>query len=251
MNSTTIIRIKRTISKSFEITIIFFVLLFPQFSCNRASMTIPPSFIETQPPPYGSDNWHELNYSLNEFGVKIVNRALEINKVKESHECELIIPTGKLVGINRGEWGGKLTFIPIDASKEPVDIKNGNVKFLFQFKDKIYFIEGLAHLSYSGGAIYNLKIIDSVFTYEKVLDFDDSPEAFTIYNDMFLIATHSNFYVIKDFKKELIFKDTFWSSLYPNSIAAFDDKNVFLGIRSGIVKLDLTTKSLIYYKFKL
>ena len=49
-------------------------------------------------------------------------------------------------------------------------------------------------------------------------------------------------------QKELIFQDTFWSSLYPNSIAVLDDKNVFIGMRSGIVKLDLTTKTLKFYK---
>jgi len=53
---------------------------------------------------------------------------------------------------------------------------------------------------------------------------------------------------VQDFKKELFFKETFSTSLYPNSIAVLDGKNVFLGIRSGIVKLDLTTKTLTFYK---
>jgi hypothetical protein len=72
--------------------------------------------------------------------------------------------------------------------------------------------------------------------------------AFSIYQDKFLIATHERFYVVKDFKKELIFQDTYWSDLYPNSIAVFDDKNVFIGMRGGIVKLDLTTKTFKFYK---
>ncbi len=64
----------------------------------------------------------------------------------------------------------------------------------------------------------------------------------------FLIATHENFYIVQEFKTELVFKETFWSSLYPNSIAILDDKNVFIGIRSGIVKLDLIDKTLKFYK---
>jgi hypothetical protein len=246
MTKTKNIRLSYTHGLSF----LFLFSFLMQAACQQFSMTIPPEFIETQPPTYGTNEWHELNYSMNEFGVKIVNGSLEIKKVDERHTCELIIPNGKLIGINRGEWGGQLTFIPKDSLKASIDIKGGNVKFLFQYNGKTYFIEGLAHLSYSGGALYELNIKDTVFTYEKLIDFEDAPEAFTIYNDKFLIASHCNFYVINNFKKEIVFKDTFWSSLYPNSIAAFNDKNVFVGIRSGIVKLDLTTKNLKFYKYK-
>ena len=77
------------------------------------------------------------------------------------------------------------------------------------------------------------------------MEFDDAPEAFTIYGNKLLIATHRNFYVVENFKKELIFENTFWSSLYPNSIAVVDNENIYMGIRSGLVKLDLTNKK--YY----
>jgi hypothetical protein len=103
-------------------------------------------------------------------------------------------------------------------------------------------------MSYSGGIIFELDTIDNKFSYNRLIDFDDATEAFTIYQDKWLIATYQNFYVVKNFKKELLFKDTFWSSLYPNSIAAIDDQNMLLGIRGGIVKLDLTGKTLKFYK---
>jgi hypothetical protein len=103
-------------------------------------------------------------------------------------------------------------------------------------------------MGYSGGAIFELDTTNNKFTYSKLVDFDDAPEAFTIFQDKFLIATHERFYIVEDFKKALIFENTFWSSLYPNSIAVIDDKNVFIGMRSGIVKLDLTSKTLKFYK---
>lgn len=232
-------------------TTIFLLTIFVLFSltsCGQTSKIIPKNFVETVPPKAGSKEWYTLNYSQNEFGVKIVEGKLEIEKVDEINKCEFNLPNGKLVGINRGEWGGKLTFIPADTNKKTVEIKNGNIKFIFTFKEKIYFIEGLAHMGYNGGAIFELNTTNYKFSYTKILDFDDAPEAFTIYQDKLLIATHQNFYEVKDFKKELVFKDTFWSSLYPNSIAVIDNKNVFLGIRSGIVKLDLTDKTLKFYK---
>lgn len=229
-------------------TLLTILSLFSLKSCGQTSVIIPKEFVETVPPKAGSDEWYSLNYSQNEFGVNIVDGKLEIKKVDEVNKCELNISNGKLIGVNRGEWGGTLTFVPTDTTKSKVEIKRGNIKFIFTFKDKIYFIEGLAHLGYSGGAIFELDTTDNKFTYSKLVDFDDAPEAFTIYQDKFLIATHERFYVVKDFKNELIFQDTFWSSLYPNSIAVLDDKNVFIGMRSGIVKLDLTTKTLKFYK---
>ncbi len=216
--------------------------------CGQTTITIPKEFVETIPPKVGSDEWYPLNYSHNEFGVKIINDKLDIKKIQEVNQRELKITGGTLIGINRGEWGGQLTFKPEDTTKKAVDIKRGNIKFIFNFKDKVYFIEGLAHMGYSGGAIFELNTTNNNFTFTKLVDFDDAPEAFTIYKDKFLIATHENFYVVLDFKKKLVFKETFWSSLYPNSIAVLDDKNVFIGIRSGIVKLDLTDKTLKFYK---
>jgi hypothetical protein len=224
--------------------------LFAITSYGQTNITIPKEFVETTPPKVGSDEWFPLNHSQNEFGVSITNGKLDIKKVREVNKCQLKIGGGILVGINRGEWGGQLTFKPDDPTKKSVDIKRGNIKFIFKFKDKVYFIEGLTHMGYSGGAIFELNTTNNSFAFTKLVDFRDAPEAFMIYNDRFFIATHENFYTVQDFKKELIFKDTFWSSLYPNSIAVLDDKNVFLGIRSGIVKLDLTTKTMKFYKYK-
>jgi len=225
-----------------------FLTLFTITSFGQTTVTIPKEFIETVPPKAGSDEWYPLNYSHNEFGVKIIDGKLDIKKVSELNKCDLKITGGTLIGINRGEWGGQLTFKPEDKTKKVVDIKRGNIKFIFNFKDKVYFIEGLAHMGYSGGSIFELNTTNNNFTFTKLVDFDDAPEAFAIYKDELLIATHENFYIVQDFKKELVFKETFWSSLYPNSIAVLDDKNVFIGMRSGIVKLDLTNKKLKFYK---
>ena len=231
---------------------IFIALTFPTLfaitSCGQTTVTIPKEFIETDPPKTGSDEWFQLNHSQNEFGVSITNGKLDIKKVREVHKCVLKITGGILIGIDNGEWGGQLTFKPEDTTKKVIDIKQGNINFIFNFKEKVYFIEGLAHGSYSGGAIFELNTTNDNFTFTKLVDFDDAPEAFTVYKDKFLIATHENFYIVQDFKKELVFKETFWSSLYPNSIAVLNDKNVFIGMRSGIIKLDLTNKTLKFYK---
>jgi len=228
-----------------------FLTLFSLNSSGQVPVNMPKEFIETVPPKAGSDDWSVLNYSENDFVVKIIDSNIDIKKLAESDVvdvCELNILNGKLVGVNKFEKGGTLTFKPTNSATKSIEIKRGNIKFIFVYKDKIYFIEGLEHLTINNGALYELENTNENFTYKKIIDFEDAPEAFTIYHDKLLIATHANFYVVNDFKKELLFKETFWSGLYPNSIAALDEKNVFIGIRSGIVKLDLTTKTLKFYK---
>jgi hypothetical protein len=215
----------------------------------QVTTSIPSAFIETIPPKVLSKEWSLLNQSRNEFAVKISNNKLEIKKIsKTTRICELKITDGLLIGINRGEYGGQLTFRPTDTTKKSIEIKQGNVKFIFSFENKIYFIEGLAHATSSEGALFELRKTKRSFKFKKLIDFDDAPEAFTIHNDQFLIATHKKFYIVKDFNKELLLKETFWDCLYPNSIAVIDDQNVFIGIRSGIVKLDIADKTFKFYK---
>jgi len=240
-------------TKFYPMNIISFSILTAIFGFNLTSFSQTPismskKFVETKPPKVGSQDWFSLNYSLNEFGVKNVSGKLEIQKAKEKHRCDLKLPEGTLIAIDHGEFGGTLTFTPLDSTKKEVRIKEGNIKFIFAYRSKIYFIEGLAHGGYSEGTMYELDTVGQSFIYKKILDFEDAPEAFAIYGDKFLIATHENFYVIKNFQKELIFKETFWSSLYPNSIAAFDEANIFVGMRGGIVKIDLITKLFKFYK---
>jgi hypothetical protein len=218
---------------------------------GQAPVHIPKEFVETVPPEVGSDEWNALNFSENDFSVRIVDGELEIKRIDEVNDvevCELRIPNGRLVGINRFEKGGTLSFEPSGDPEHSVEIKQGNIKFVFTHKGRIYFIEGLEHLSTNSGALYELEHSDDSFTYNKRIDFDDAPEAFTLFQDKFLIATHGNFYAVHDLKEELVFKATFWSGLYPNSIAALDEENVFIGMRSGVVKLDLAAKTLKFYR---
>jgi len=216
--------------------------------CGQAQ--IPSKFIETQPPAKLSDEHSALNNAQNEFGVSIVDGQLKVKNVKEIDVCHLNTINGILTGIDRGEWGGKLLFEPSNKKLKTIEIKDGNIKGIFNFQGKIYFIEGLAHMSFSFGALYELDRNGDKFSYKKLIDFEDAPEAFTTYRDEMLVATHSNFYIVRNFQKELIFKDAFWYSLYPNSIAALNDQNIFMGIRGGIVKIDLTDKTFKFYKYQ-
>lgn len=236
------------IKTKYATVFILFVICFASYSQN--DQYIPKDFVETIPPKVESDEWYKLNHSPNEFGVKIINAKLEIEKTKESLKCTFKIKDGTLVGIDGGEFGGQLFFEPDDKTKSAIKINRGNVKSIFDYNGKTYFILGYAHMHTSTGALFELERIDNDFAYKMLIDFGDAPEAVTIYKDKFLVATHQKFFIVDNFKKELVFEKIFWEGLYPNSIAVIDDENIFVGIRGGIVKLDLTGKTLRFFKNK-
>lgn len=215
--------------------------------CN-AQPAIPADFKETPAPKPGSNIWYQLNHSKNEYGVANENGKLTVRKVKGVKIHEFQFPNGKLVCVDHGEWGGSLSFVPADTTQQVKEIKKGNIKDVFKLGNEFYILEGLAHLGIRRGALYKLEIKDQEFSYTKLFDFEDAPEAYTVYNNKILIAAHDSFFIVQDSQKNQILKDAFWSSLYPNSIAAFDDQNIFIGIRGGIVKLNLLTNTLTFYK---
>jgi len=228
----------------YKILMITFVTFFSNcFSQN--SDIIPPNFKEYTIPENYSKDWYELNHSPNDYSVKIVDGKLVVDKIKPTSGSELKFKGGKLIGKNHGEWGGELIFE--SKNKEIKKIKSGNIVKIFEFQNKIYFIEGLAHLGISEGTLFELK--DNL-DYVKLFDFDDAPEAIEVTKDKIYIASHKNFYTIENMSKSKIFENKFWTSLYPNSIAILDDENIFVGMRSGIAKLNLKSNKINFYREK-
>jgi hypothetical protein len=227
--------------KNNKFYILLIVICINITSCAQSN--IPNNFKETDIPKSNSEESRKLNYSQNEFKVKYENEKLNVEKYTYVRTCELKIESGILKGFNRGEWGGKLTFQPNNKEEKEIEIKTGNVKFIFNYNNKIYFIEGIAHLSISEGFLYELNYENSKFTFKKILDFEDCPEAYTIFENKIYVASYQNFYKIENLKMETLFKDEFWGSLYPNSIAIRNEESVFIGIRGGIVELNLINKS--------
>ncbi|RRQ46950.1 hypothetical protein [Chryseobacterium sp. SC28] len=224
----------------------FLLLLFIISCTNQKSISIPENFYENKIPKLYSDEWYNLNYSNDDYLVKNDNGKLVVEKTTYRNSSTLNILGGKLLGENGGEWGGELSFKSNDDILPIKKIKSGNIVQIFKFQNRIFFIEGLAHLSTSEGKLYELYPKD--FSYKKLIDFEDAPEAVTTYNNKIFVASHQNFYEIENFKKTKLFEKEFWGSLYPNSIAVFDEENIFLGIRSGIVKINLKTKKIEFFR---
>lgn len=205
-------------------------------------------FKEIKLPEINTKEWSELNYSQHAFQVPADYGEIRITKASKEKKATLEVEDGKLVGTDRGEWGGKIEFLS-NGAKEGRLIKEGNVKSIFKLKEQVYFIEGLAHLSSSKETMFRLDKSEGNWIPIKVIDFEDAPEAMGILGNNIYVASHESFFVIRDIKKEKIFSDTFWSSLYPNSVAIIDENNIYLGLRGGFAKLDITKKKIRFFRF--
>ena len=89
---------------------------------------------------------------------------------------------------------------------------------------------------------------NNTFNFEKLIDFEDAPAAITTYKNKIYVASHQNFYEVENFQKKKIFGNEFWTSLYPNSIAIFNEENVFIGMRSGFARINLKNKKINFYR---
>jgi len=223
---------------------LFILLLFIFVSCGRDNLL--KNFIEQPIPVDGSSEKRELNASKKDFSVEIYEEKLKIDSVRHNFFTKLKISNGILKTQDKGEWGGKIEFISDDG--KTVNIKKGNVKFVFQLNNKIYFIEGLSHLGINEGQLYELEHTTNGFSYKSILKFEDAPLAMNIFENKLYIAGFKSFFVVDNFKIKNIFMNAFWSDLYPNSVAVIDETIVYLGIRSGIVKLNLQEKKMNFYK---
>jgi hypothetical protein len=211
--------------------------------------------------PYNNSVHSSMNSSPYEFSVENDKGSLCIGKSNffmfnmfNNNATSYDLPNGTLVGYDRGEFGGSLEFFQDNKSKYITIMSGVCVKKIFEYHNKLYFVDGLAHMDYSGGSMYRIDTTNDSIKCTKVLDIDDSPEAIAIYNDKIYMATDAGFFVLNDYflnsmSMKRYFKDAFWYALYPNSVAVLDDSNVYLGVRGGIVKLNLERKKMKVYKF--
>jgi hypothetical protein len=262
----------------------FFVLSILRLSTFGQTYALK-DFVESQPPKPGSPENYRLNNSLDhDFSVAIIDGKLQVSKhTYETHNYN--IPQGQYIPYDRGEFGGELYYRPNDplekdfyingkydsvrndpfsknrfsvpkespaneAFKRTLLIKSGHVKFILKYQDSVYLIEGLSHMGFAYGAIFNISLKYNLFSYNKTLSFEnESPNAAAILGKDLLISTDTNFYIIHDWKKELILNNLFWQILYPNSIAVKDNKHVYVGMRGGYADINLIKKTLLFYQY--
>jgi hypothetical protein len=154
----------------------------------------------------------------------------------------LKVSNGYLVGFYRGEWGGDLFWFS-DDGKDCYKISDHRiVQFLIR-GNKIYAIEGLAHISSSEGSIIEIKNVGGTWKASEYLTLPLAPEAAAVdqQENFIVITSGSLLKVNKEARIMTLVEQGFWQYyLYPSSMVIKDDV-VYIGMRKGALKYDLTT----------
>ena len=198
----------------------------------QTSLQLPEGYALKNWPDYRSKDYRLMDYSP-DIAIGLSGNTIETFKAPRKSQAELPFKEGVLVGTDRGEWGGKLTY---KAKGKEVLIKEGNIFTIFSVNGKIYFIEGLAHLSYDYGEISELNYNNGKFTFTKVMDLPGAPMVYKIVNGRIFIATSEHFLIVNNWLAEYK-KHVLWDGLYPNSIIVENDNSIYIGIRGGIAHI--------------
>jgi hypothetical protein len=232
------------------ITIIFTFLIINTIYCqNNATISIYPEIIGLAEFDISknSEKWFELNRSYDRKYYIDENGNITIKKEENISEHSLEINGGRLIGTNHGEWGGNLIF---EKNGKQYPILKGNIVGLFIYKNDIYVLEGLSHLSLNSGQIIKLK--KDFWQTELPIDISiklaEAPAVYTIYKDtLYIIGSNI---IMFDGKKltKIIQEENFWGrGLYPESIFV-NDKIIAVGMRGCVAIINKEDFSVKAYK---
>ncbi|ASD66098.1 hypothetical protein [Pseudoalteromonas piscicida] len=194
-------------------------------------------YIESEVPEVGSEEWSLANRSFPSRHVAL-DESLVISSDDEE-QTNLVFDAGtvKYVGIDHGEFGGGLYLNEYKQNEKP--FFSANIRALVPINGDLYIISGLAHMSFSGGAIHVIRDYRNPSTPIQITLLPDAPEAITIEDSWrgakkIVIAGHSSLMEFTpDTDFEIVVFNAFWGSLYPTSIVQYK-KSYYIGIRSGV-----------------
>lgn len=201
-------------------------------------------WIEIDPPEISSDEWYDANYSHDEYKVEYVDE-IRIGKAELKEFIVYGLSEGTFIGTDHGEWGGKLYFYPSNNIYKAYKVMDGNIVDIIGINNQIMVFEGLAHLTLSEGRMLKLIKKDNKWTALETVNLGDAPYAITkTDDDTIYVVTCSKLLKIKDEKiSENVIDNAFWECLYPNSVIC-DKEFVYIGMRKGVAKVNLTTKKI-------
>lgn len=180
----------------------------------------------------------KLPFEIRQSNSNMTNYSAPLAGLIDAVEVE----NGYLVGFNRGEWGGELYWFSKNGKKRYEISEHQIVRFIKR-DNKIYAIEGLAHLMMSEGSIIEIKKENRKWVANEFLKLPTAPYAVQLdsKNNFIVVTSSSLFSIDKEANIDTLVKDGKWGTLYPSSMIIQNDV-VYIGMRKGVYKFDLTTK---------
>lgn len=246
-------------------TLKIFILLFIFSSSYGQSALTPIKNWKSYPVPTNQDTLYKYNSDPNDWIVSIDNNEVyvvngrnysakstlpfEIKPTKEEagifrgKRSILKVDDGFLIGFYRGEWGGDLYWFSNDGANEYKVSSDQIVQFKMR-DNKIYAVEGLAHLSMSEGSVIEIKKENGKWTSVEYLKLPSAPDAVELDSkNNFVIVTSSSLLSVDTNKNiDTLIATGIWDGyLYPSSLVIINDV-LFIGMRKGVFKYNLLTK---------
>lgn len=181
------------------------------------------------------------NYDFNYFkGDKLPFNNREIAKkfnFQSTIRSIKKVENGFIIGLNGGEFGGGLWFLSKDGESAYEIAPYKRIRQIFEFNNKTYVLEGLAHMGGNYGSLLEIKK-EQKWKIHKTFNLPDAPNFAIFKNDLVLIITSEHIMTFNEFDRliKTVKAPFYWGSFYPSS--AITDKNdIFIAMRKGILKI--------------
>lgn len=174
----------------------------------------------------------------NNYYVSTSNSELIISKKPTTtNNISLKIDNIEYQGTNKGEWGGNLQ---VSINGETHELMKGNIVSLLPLDGKLYIIEGLAHLSYSGGSVSVIEDIKSPEKPTLITKLPDAPRLVYLdatrpdYKRIVMVGFNSVISLQPNNSIDILYWDAFWQyNLWPNSITRYGNHYI-IGLPYGV-----------------
>ncbi|MDP4260989.1 MAG: hypothetical protein Q8941_00545 [Bacteroidota bacterium] len=156
------------------------------------------------------------------------------------HKSFIATDDGYLAGFFRGEFGGNLWWFSKDG-KESYEIGEYQLVGFAKRDNKIYAIEGLAHLGLSGGNLLEIIKENNKWVAKKYLDLREAPLGIDVDSrDNIIVMTSTKILAIDNTKKidTLVYRGFWYPYLYPTSLV-IKNNILYSGMRRGVYKYNL------------
>lgn len=148
------------------------------------------------------------------------------------------VKKGYLIGIDNGEFGGGLFFISRSGESSYKIDGFQRIEEIFEFGSKFYATSGLSHFVTNYGYILELSL-DETWQISTKVELPEEPDILIHRNNSLFIVTSQ--FILRVDKGMNIYKvlksPVYWGILYPSS-AIIDDKDIFIAMRKGIMKIE-------------
>jgi hypothetical protein len=200
---------------------------------------------------YAKDHWNVIIKDRNIYAtnMEISNnppfKVLLSEKEEfffEGRKIILKVDSGYLIAFNRGEWGGALYWFSNDG-KMHYEISEHSIVQFIKRGDRIFAIEGLAHMGISIGGIIEITKEENSWTSVEFLKLPYAPEAASLdsTNNFVIITTDNLLSVDSNANIKTLISEGFWAYYLNPSSMAIKNNIAYIGMINGIFKYNLET----------